>query len=121
MDWAPSLPAPMARMTVAAPVTASPPAYTPSREVQAVLVDDDAALLVDLQALGGGLDQGVGGGAQGHDDSVHVQLELAALHLHGAAAAGGVGLAQLHLGCRSCRLTQSLLVALDLDGVGQRS
>ena len=31
---------------------------------EAVLVDDDAALLVDLQALGGGLDQGVGGGAQ---------------------------------------------------------
>ena len=28
MDLAPSLPAPMARMTVAAPVTASPPAYT---------------------------------------------------------------------------------------------
>ena len=28
MDLAPSLPAPIARMTVAAPVTASPPAYT---------------------------------------------------------------------------------------------
>ena len=34
MDFAPSLPAPMARMTVAAPVTASPPAYTAWREVR---------------------------------------------------------------------------------------
>ena len=34
MDLAPSLPAPIARITVAAPVTASPPAKTPSREVQ---------------------------------------------------------------------------------------
>ena len=33
MLLAPVLPAPMARMTVAAPVTASPPAKTPSREV----------------------------------------------------------------------------------------
>ena len=33
MAEAPFLPAPMARMTVAAPVTASPPANTPSRVV----------------------------------------------------------------------------------------
>jgi len=33
MDAAAVLPAPMARMTVAAPVTASPPANTPGREV----------------------------------------------------------------------------------------
>ena len=77
-----SLPAPIARMTVAAPVTASPPAYTLTGG-QTILVDDDTALLVDLQALGGGLDQGVGGGTQRHDDSVHIQLELAALLLHG--------------------------------------
>ena len=55
---------------------------------KALLVDDDTALLVDLQALGGGLDQGVGGGTQRHDDSVHIQLELAALLFDGAAAAG---------------------------------
>ena len=30
------LPAPMARMTVAAPVSASPPANTPSRELETV-------------------------------------------------------------------------------------
>ena len=33
MAFAAALPAPMALMTVAAPVTASPPAYTPSRLV----------------------------------------------------------------------------------------
>ncbi len=36
MARAACLPAPMAKMTVAAPVTASPPAYTPSRDVNPV-------------------------------------------------------------------------------------
>ena len=61
-----------------------------ARTLTSFFVDDDTALLVDLQALGGGLDQGVGGGTQRHDDSVHIQLELAALLLHGTAAAGGM-------------------------------
>src|SRR5699024_6712896 len=33
IPFAPAFPAPIARITVAAPVTASPPAYTPSLEV----------------------------------------------------------------------------------------
>ena len=36
MALAAVLPAPIAKITVAAPVTASPPAYTPSREVAPV-------------------------------------------------------------------------------------
>ena len=48
---------------------------------EALLVDDDAALPVDLQALGGGLDEGVGAGAQRHNDGVHRQVKLAALLL----------------------------------------
>ena len=40
-----------------------------------VLIDDEAALLVGLQAGGGGADQGVGAGAQSHDDGIHVHVQ----------------------------------------------
>ncbi len=80
---------------------------------KAILVDDDTALLIDLQTLGGGVDQEVGAGAQAHDDRVHRQLKLAALLLHRAAAAGGIRLAQLHLDALH-GLDPILLVAMDL-------
>ena len=53
------LPAPIALITVAAPVTASPPAKMPSRLVAAAVVRADAALLVRLQMIGGVKDQRV--------------------------------------------------------------
>ena len=53
-------------------------------------------MLVGLEAGGGGADQRVGAGAQAHDNAVDLHFKLAAGHLDGAAAAGGVGLAQLH-------------------------
>ena len=65
--------------------------------VAVVTAGDDAAVLVGLEAGGGGTDQEVGAGAQAHDDAVDLHFKLAAGHFDGAAAAGGVGLAQLHL------------------------
>lgn len=59
-------------------------------------MDDEASLPIGFQARGGGADQRIGRGAQTHDDGVHVQHELAARHLHRAAASGRVGLTQLH-------------------------
>ena len=54
-------------------------------------------MLVGVQARGGGADQRVGAGAQRHDHGVHIQLKLAAFLDDGAAAAGSVRFAQLHL------------------------
>ncbi len=74
-----ALPAPMALMTVAAPVTASPPAYTPSRLVlpSSPSVTMQPCLLVSRPGVverisGLGL-------VPSHNDRIHVQLELAAL------------------------------------------
>ena len=68
MACAAFLPAPMARITVAAPVTASPPAYTPSRVVRPLSSShDQAAVAVGLQPRRGGADERVGAGADGHD------------------------------------------------------
>ena len=92
------LPAPMARITVAAPVTASPPANTPSLEVMpSLVVSHDAALAVGLQARGGVADQRVRAGADRRDNAVQIEHKLAALDRDRTAAAGGVRLAQLHL------------------------
>ena len=53
-----------------------------------VLIDDEAALLVGLQAGGGGADQRVRGRAEGHDDHVDVEDKFAALHGDRAARTG---------------------------------
>lgn len=98
MAFAACLPAPMARMTVAAPVTASPPAYTPFAAGQTVIaVGDDAAVLVRLKARRGMADERVRAGADGHDHRVHIQHKFAAFLDDRAAAAGGIRFAQLHL------------------------
>ena len=60
------------------------------------LLSDNAAPLLGFKPRGSGLDEGVRAGAQGHDHAVQVKRKLAALFRHGAAAAGGVGLTQLH-------------------------
>ena len=75
-------------------------------------------MLVGLQTGGGGADEGVRAGAQAHDDGVHVHGELAALFLDGAAAAGRIGLAQLHLHAGD-GLDEALVVGEDLHGVAQ--
>ena len=89
------LPSPMARMTVAAPRTMSPPAKTPG-----LLVMPSASIsmlpFVELEVGGGLGEQRVGAGADGHDDDVAGDVELGARDGHRAAAAGGVGLAELH-------------------------
>ena len=67
-------PAPMARMTVAAPVTMSPPAKTPgNRRRHGLLVDDDVAPLVDAQPRRGLGDDRVRRGAERVDHGVHVE------------------------------------------------
>ena len=89
--------APMARMTVAAPVTMSPPAQTFGTLVRPASVErPDVAPLGALEAAGV-LEEGpVGAGADGHDDHVDVDQELGPSIGHRAAAAGVVGLAELH-------------------------
>ena len=91
-------PAPMARMTVAAPVEMSPPAKTPGNGRHAgLLIHLDVAPLVDLQPRRGLGDDRVGAGAQRVDHGIHVDSEIRARQRHGAPAPGGVRLAQLHL------------------------
>ena len=71
MDSAALRPAPMARITVAPPVTISPPANTPRFEVRVVSGSvDDVVALCGFQIRRGGLDQRIRRGAQsddGHD------------------------------------------------------
>src|SRR5699024_10719822 len=86
--------------------------------VAVVAAGDDAAVLVGLEAGGGGADQRVGVGAQAHDDAVDLHFKLAAGHLDGAAAAGGVGLAQLHLDAADGP-DKALVVGQDGHGVGE--
>ena len=89
--------APMARITVAAPVTMSPPAHTPRK-----LVRPDSREGADVAArraleAGGALEQHrVGARAHGHHDHVHVDQEVRARTGYGPAAARLVGLAHLH-------------------------
>ena len=61
----------------------------------AALVGLNAALAGEGETAGGVADEGVGAGADGDDDGVHVQDPLAALHGDGRTAALLVGLAQL--------------------------
>ena len=78
-----------------------------------ILVDDQAALPVGLQTGSGGTDQGVGAGAQTHDDGIHIQDELTALDLDGTAATGSVRLTQFHADALHAADT-AVLVADDL-------
>ena len=75
----PRRPAPMARITVAPPVTMSPPAKTPGRLVAWVgVVGHDVAPLVEAEAGRGLGDDRVGLGAERVDDRVALELlELA--------------------------------------------
>ena len=83
-----------------------------------VALGDDAAVLVGLEARRGGADEGVGAGTQAHDDGVHVHRELAALLLDGAAAAGSIRFAQLHLDAGD-GLDEAVLIGQDLHGVAE--
>ena len=91
-------PAPIARITVAAPVTISPPANTPGNRGHAgALVHLDVSPLIGLQARRGLGDDRVGGGAQRVDHGVHIQQEFRPGDGHRRAPAGSIRLAQLHL------------------------
>ena len=81
-----------------------------------VLIDDQATLAVGLQTGSGGANQGVGAGAQGHDDGVHIQHELGIGDLDGTAAAGSVGLTQLHTDALHAADT-AVFTGHDLDGI----
>ena len=61
-----------------------------------VFIHDQTALFVRLQTGRGGAQQRIRAGSQGHDDRIHLQRHLAAGDGDGTAAAGSVGLAQLH-------------------------
>ena len=90
-------PAPMARMTVAEPVTMSPPAQTPRFHGLAGLgVGHDVAPVVQVQARGALGEERVGAGADGDDHGVDVQHEFGARDGHRPPPPGGVGLAQFH-------------------------
>ncbi len=86
--------------------------------LQRVLVHDEAALAVALEARGGAAQQRVRRGADGHDDSVRHDDELTALDGRDAAPAGGVGLAEAHLHALEAH-DVLVRVAQDLDGVVQ--
>ena len=58
---------------------------TPSRVVMLSSLTIEAALLVRLETRRRGADEGVRGGAEGHDDGVDGELELAALDGDGTA------------------------------------
>ena len=87
-------PAPIASMTVAAPVTMSPPAKTPGQRGGQGVVDRDVAALVERERRGLADDR-VGVGADGEHHLVAFDLVLAAGDRHRPGAAGAVGLAQL--------------------------
>ena len=90
-------PAPIAEMTVAPPVTMSPPAKTPAFCVAPVaVVREDVAPLVDRQVRRRVADERVGALADGEHHRVDLDVELGALDRHRAAAAGRVRLAQFH-------------------------
>ena len=81
-------PAPMARMTVAAPVTMSPPANTPSRLVAPVGVSATMQpWLLTSRPLVRLRDERVRVRAEGDDDEVGLHRELRAGYFDGAAAA----------------------------------
>ena len=87
---------------------------------RAVFIDDDAAPLLRFQPGGGVADQGVGRVADGDDHGIDVEIELAALLDHGAAAAGGVRLAQFHLHAGHGAHI-AVFVAVDGGGVGEHA
>ena len=96
MARAAARPAPMARITVAAPVTASPPAKTPGREVAPCASASIQPRRSVRSPFGGGGDQRVGRRAERHHDHVAREVELRAGFRHGRPAAALVRLAQLH-------------------------
>ena len=87
----------MALITVAAPVTTSPPAQTRSREVRPV--SSSATMLPRLPTSRPGVVMGISGLGllpMAQTDASIGMTELGARDLDRAAAARGVGLAQLH-------------------------
>ena len=98
------LPWATAWMTVCAPSTTSPPANTRGSsvwKVQSSTCDGAPLGALDALLLAGAVELGVL--ADGGDDLVALDDELGALDGHGAAAAGGVGLAELHAHASRCR------------------
>ena len=85
----------------------------------ALLIGDQAAVLVGLQALGGHAQQRVGAGAQGVDHGVHLQHEVGVGHGIGPAATPLVGLAQLHADALDAG-DIAVLVADDLHRIGEQ-
>ena len=86
---------------MAAPVTASPPANTPSRLVRpAAPSGDDAAPPVGLEAGRGGAQQGVGAGADGHDPWCRLPAQNCCPPFPPGGGGTLVRLAQLHLHTR---------------------
>ncbi len=73
-------------------------------------------MLVRVQALCGVADKRVRGSAYRHYDTVHVQRELAAGLLNGAAAARGVGFAKLHFNAPHTG-NELVLVAENFHGI----
>src|SRR5262249_47940235 len=103
----------MARMTVEAPATMSPPAKTPLRVV--LLVHDERAVSRDREALRRLGDERVGSVADGFDDDLDRQLLVGSFDRDRAAAPLLVGLAEL-ASLDLQRAHPPLLIRKDLDG-----
>ena len=73
MSWAAALPAPMARITVALPVTMSPPAQTPVRLVRPLASATMYPRRFSSRSFGVPGQQRIGAGADGDDHQVGVE------------------------------------------------
>ena len=83
IPFAAAFPAPIARMTVAAPVTASPPANTPLLDGSTVFfLCHDTLSAVRLKSLCRGGNQRVRRSSERHDDRVRLNLILRPRNLH---------------------------------------
>lgn len=86
----------MARITVAAPVTASPAGKNPRTRGRARFIGHQTAPAVGFQSGRGGGQQRIGRGAERHDYDVARDLEIRALLHHGGAASALIRLAEGH-------------------------
>lgn len=120
MPFAASFPAPIAKITVAAPVTASPPANNAGLGGSScILCSNDTFSLIDFQTLGRRGNQRVRGGSQRHDNGIDVDIEFRSLYLYRASSSGSIRLAKLHANAADT-LYPVILILENLYRVGQQ-
>ena len=96
IPFAPALPAPIARITVAAPVTASPPANTNALEVCPLSSSATMHfLLFDLQTFCCRSNQWVRRSTKRHDHCIQVNIILRSRNLNWTSSSGCIRLTQV--------------------------